>query len=122
MTATMPARTPSADRPLLVFRTTVRDASLVEVAASGDLDMSTSPQLQEALLAALAAHRPSHLMVDMAEVGFVDSSGLSALMHCRNVAERDGITLRVTNVQPLVRRVIMITGLVGPLLDPADRL
>ncbi|GIJ50700.1 hypothetical protein Val02_75860 [Virgisporangium aliadipatigenens] len=121
MTATMPARSPSADRPLLVLRTSVPEPAVVEIAASGDVDMSTSPQLREAIVEALDAHRPQRVTVDLADVAFVDSSGLSALMYCRNIAERDGITLRVTAAQPLVRRVFMITGLVDVLLEPADR-
>jgi anti-sigma B factor antagonist len=49
------------------------------VTVTGELDLYTAPQLQETLDAAIAG-TPHELVVDLSDVSFVDSSGLSVLI------------------------------------------
>jgi len=48
------------------------------VRLSGDLDMSTAPLVQVALMEALD-RRPSSMTLDLAGIGFADTAGLRAL-------------------------------------------
>jgi anti-anti-sigma factor len=86
----------------------------VRVVAAGEIDMSTAGQMQASLNAALDDH-PSGLVVDLAAVTFMDSSGIAALVHAHNRAAEAGATLTVVDPQPIVRRVLEITGMLPEL-------
>jgi anti-anti-sigma factor len=84
------------------------------VAIRGELDISTVDSIRVDLEAFLT-DRTDRIVFDLAELGFMDSSGIALLIQ---VANRVG-TIEVRNVTPIVRRVIEVTGL-GPTfgMDP----
>lgn len=88
------------------------------VYAQGDIDVETSRSMQAALADAL--QRSACVIVDLGEVGFVDSSGLSALVWGHRGANGAGGSLRVRGASPIVRRVLDITGLAPLFLIDAD--
>jgi len=49
------------------------------IAVRGDVDVYTAPQLWETIDAAIAG-TPHELVIDLTDVGFLDSSGLSVLV------------------------------------------
>lgn len=75
---------------------------------AGDLDGDTCAELEAALGAAAST---GSLVVDLAGLTFIDSSGITALVEAREACiGRDGaFSLRATT--PSVRRVLEITGL-----------
>ncbi|MEV0108363.1 STAS domain-containing protein [Nocardia sp. NPDC050799] len=77
------------------------------VTVRGEVDMASAPQLQAALEDAQRGGDP--LVVDMSEVGFLGSAGLSVLLVISEAAE-PGAGLRVV-VSDAVRRPIELTGL-----------
>jgi anti-sigma B factor antagonist len=84
-----------------------RVGTVVEVA--GDLDMSTTPQLRDGLLEVVESGARV-VVVDLAAVGFMDSSGLGALVVAyKAMRARDG-WLGLAGVQPPVRKVLSITS------------
>ncbi|MGC4768496.1 STAS domain-containing protein [Micromonospora sp. DT44] len=84
-----------------------RVGTVVEVA--GDLDMSTTPRLRDGLLEAVESGA-GVVVVDLAAVGFMDSSGLGALVIAyKAMRARDG-WLRLAGAQPPVRKVLSITS------------
>jgi anti-anti-sigma factor len=74
---------------------------------SGELDASTS----RGLLEQLQGPPGSSVVVDLSELTFMDSSGLGAIHLARRRAVKDGGTLVVCRPQPIVRRVLQLTGL-----------
>jgi anti-sigma B factor antagonist len=84
-----------------------RECMVVEVA--GDIDMATSPQLREGLQRVLDAGT-HNVVVDLAGVGFMDSSGLGALVVMFKVARERGGRLCVAAVQRQVRGILTITS------------
>lgn len=82
---------------------------------TGEIDLSTADELQSALDAALGAQDTSEVVVDLAEVGFLDSAGLRVLVSGQRTAEERSLGFRVTGAQPRVRKVIAITGLTDTL-------
>lgn len=93
-----------------------RVGTVIEVA--GDLDMSSTPQLRDRLHE-LTQGGARVVVVDLAGVGFMDSSGLGALVVAyKSLRERDG-WLGVAGASPSVRRVFSITSVdrVIPLFD-----
>ncbi len=79
----------------------------------GELDIATAPELV-AMLARLRAHEHP-VVLDLAEVTFIDSTGLTVLMDAHLDAERDGWAFTVRRASPAVRRVFELAG-VGRLL------
>src|SRR4051812_24710457 len=66
---------------------------------AGELDATTCGLLRDALEAQLRAGRP-RLVVDMAELEFIDSSGLSVLAEFAVKAARSGGQLALAAPQP----------------------
>ncbi|MGH8774114.1 MAG: STAS domain-containing protein [Jiangellaceae bacterium] len=90
------------------------------VAVSGDVDLTTAPVLRDHLLDRIELGE-RRLMVDLAEVGFLDSTGLSALVVAYHAATETRGALVVARARPPVRRVLEITRL-DVLLDHHDDL
>jgi anti-sigma B factor antagonist len=87
-------------------------SSGVTVAVSGDMDLSTSPVLLERLAAVALGEVGGELTIDLANVPFCDSAGITALIGLRQRCEQSGWLLRVANPQPAVRRMLVdFTGL-----------
>ena len=81
-----------------------------EVRLLGELDMSTAPQLREELLR-LATCGARTVTVDLSELGFVDSTGLSVLITGLKRLRQDGGEMTLRSPTPGTRRVLEITGL-----------
>lgn len=80
------------------------------VYVKGDIDIGNADGLPAALLAATSGTDTS-VLIDIAEVTFLDSSGLRAILICEATLSREGITLKVRNATEQSRRVFEISGL-----------
>lgn len=90
--------------------------SSVEVMVAGNLDMAAALQLETRLDALLAARDVQAVQLDLADVGFIDSAGLGALLAVRDRAGELGIDLAITPVSDRVRHILELTGL-GDIAD-----
>jgi anti-sigma B factor antagonist len=80
----------------------------------GELDIATAPELVEMLH---RFRRQNHaVVVDLAEVTFMDSTGLTTLMDAQVASESNGWSFAIRRASPAVRRVFDLAG-VGRLLD-----
>ena len=82
----------------------------VVVALRGQLDMAEAASVAVAL-AAVAASEPQ-IIVDLAALEFIDSSGVAALVRGRNLARRAGGELLLAAPQQQVLRVLTLTRLI----------
>ena len=83
------------------------DVTVVRLA--GELDLYNAPELREALVG-LAAERPARLVLDLAEVEFVDSTALGVLIEARSRMEnRKAFLLAAPGFE--TRRALQISGL-----------
>ncbi|SCL20917.1 anti-sigma B factor antagonist [Micromonospora rhizosphaerae] len=82
----------------------------VVLAPVGEIDMAGVRQLERALDAVLDRPGVVEVVVDLAEVAFLDSSGVATLLRAAAEAVGRGATLRVTNPRPVVARVLRITA------------
>jgi len=90
------------------FEVCIRDThGLVVVEVAGELDMATVPVLSNTL----AEMTGSTVVVDLQELTFMDSSGISALIHARKQLVRNGHGLVLTRPNANVERVLDIVGL-----------
>ncbi|MET7751609.1 STAS domain-containing protein [Micromonospora sp. NPDC005367] len=77
--------------------------------ARGELDMATSPQLRQGLQRLVDAG-DHHVVVDLAGVGFMDSSGLGALVVMFKALRDVGGRLSLAAAQPAVHSVLTVTS------------
>lgn len=84
---------------------------LVIAVLSGDLDLDRADAVRDSLAAAAAAPECRYLHVDVAEVTFIDSYALGALVSARNTAAGHGVTFTLRSPSQPVRKAIQVTGL-----------
>jgi anti-sigma B factor antagonist len=83
---------------------------IARLAVRSDLDIQTTDAVRDAGLDALAAGADV-LRLDLSDVPFIDSTGLSALVAIRNEAEATAATLILERPSRQVRRLLALTGL-----------
>lgn len=81
-----------------------------DVQIRGEIDLATAPEL-EAQVAGAFAGGPSSVVLDLAGLTFIDSSGLRALVALSNQAGSLGTSLALKNVPRHAQRVLDLTGL-----------
>jgi anti-sigma B factor antagonist len=82
------------------------DAAVVTVA--GEIDIASAPELRDALTQAVRGS-PRRLTVDLAQVSFIDSSGLNALASVTR--ESPDIEVVLASPSRQCRRVLEVSGL-----------
>jgi anti-sigma B factor antagonist len=98
---------------------TMTEATAV-VCPAGEVDLASAPRLATALANVLACPGVTTVVVDLAGVTFLDSSGLATLVTAWHDAQEAGVALRLTpTARPHVAQVLSITG-VDELLRPVD--
>jgi anti-sigma B factor antagonist len=77
---------------------------------AGDVDLHTASMLRERAVAVVAEGVP-HLVVDLAQVDFVDSTGLSALISLLHTAQKADGSVRLAAVPDRLVRMVNMTGI-----------
>ena len=91
----------------------------VRVVLHGELDLATVEVLRAELAELAWRHRT--VVLDLSELGFIDSTGLELLLAMKQDAERGGWRFSIrSHCSPPVRRAMELTALDGLLLDHAD--
>jgi anti-sigma B factor antagonist len=80
------------------------------VRARGEVDIYTGPSLRDVLRDAMATG-PTKMVIDMTDVSFIDSSGLSVIIGAHKRAEDTGIELVLQGPTARVLRLLELTGL-----------
>lgn len=97
------------DKQMLAIAVRDRGADVV-IAVSGEIDFATTPELLAVAEPLAAAGRT--LLLDLDEVPFCDSSGLSALVRLhKKCLDAGGGALRLARLRPQVEATITVTML-----------
>ena len=99
----------SADLPYLGITTDRRGPRIV-LRLRGELDVSNLDRLRQ-VLDRLLESGPQAVVVDLAKLTFADCGSLSVLVSAHQRLARQGQGLILTDPQPLVRRLLAVTGL-----------
>jgi anti-sigma B factor antagonist len=86
------------------------DGGATVLALGGELDLASSPML-EAELKRVGAQNPELLIVDLRELAFMDSTGLSALVRAYHRAREAGGRFGLVNGPPQIQRLLSLTGI-----------
>ncbi|MFB4165181.1 STAS domain-containing protein [Alteribacillus sp. JSM 102045] len=76
----------------------------------GEVDAYTAPQLRDALLP-LTENEGAKVIVDLSEVDYIDSTGLGIFIGALKSSNSNNSTLKLTGLNPRVKRLFSITGL-----------
>ncbi len=80
------------------------------VVLSGEIDFSVAPRVRERLMECLRAGAPE-VVVHLAGLDYVDSSGLALLIEARKRLLEAGRTIRIADISPQVRKIFNLTQL-----------
>src|SRR4051794_26509615 len=94
---------PMSDAP---FEITV-DVDALTVAVRGDIDMATAGEVKRAIEAMIAKRTDGNIVVDLANVGFIDSSAVGVLIQAWEATRR----IVVRHPRPQALRVFSMTGI-----------
>lgn len=86
------------------------DAHTQIVALSGEIDVYTAPELRQRLGETMH-DGPPHLVIDLAEVRYIDSSGLSVLLEIHKRAQAERRRASIICAQPQILKLFALTGL-----------
>jgi anti-anti-sigma factor len=75
----------------------------------GELDLATVEKLRSALKDSVDSSR--HVVIDLSELGFIDSSGLRELYRATTASGRDGWRLELVGTQGDVLQTIRMSGM-----------
>lgn len=102
------------ERPKLPMQVEVEktDGDAV-IKLSGRLDINTSPNLRKAALTLYTKRKCKNLVVDFADVSFIDTSGLATLVEILVTAKEQRAQLTLSAMKTKVRYLIDVNGLTG---------
>ena len=93
------------------FRVTTRsDGARTIVVAHGELDLGTVPAVEREVQE-LRARGVTQVVLDLRELTFIDSSGLSLLLRLDAEARANGFSFAITEGDGPVRRLLQLTDL-----------
>ncbi len=86
----------------------------LELKLYGSLDLDSSRRLQDLLSWIIDSQaRQPRLVVDLAQVNYISSSGVGALTVGLTAARKRDIRFQIKNLQPKVRSIFVLLGLMG---------
>jgi len=92
----------------MVIRTERIDDQRLVIRVSGEIDVYNAPTLGETVKAHTGSYRV--IVVDLSEVGYIDSAGIGMLSGCQGHVEELGGQLRIVTTNERVLRAIRIAG------------
>ncbi len=102
---------PHEPEPIGFWVTRSDEASGVVVTLHGELDVAAAPQLEK-LLDEIRAEKHRHVMVELSDLGFVDSAGVSVLIKAKKEADEEGAEFLLRRPTAQVHRVFALVGMV----------
>jgi anti-sigma B factor antagonist len=90
--------------------TVEQDQKDVRVRIAGELDIATVPRLDH-VLNGLAGNGHNRLLLDLDDVDFMDSSGVSAIVRAQRAADSSGHRLTVFYKSPQVQQLFKLTNM-----------
>jgi anti-sigma B factor antagonist len=87
-----------------------RANDVATVALRGEVDVLNVDQVRVALVEALETH-PRTVVVDLADLSFIDSTGLGAIIFGFQRARDEGIEFQLANPTRGVHQILVLSGL-----------
>ncbi len=82
-----------------------------EIVVAGEIDFSVTPTARERLWAVLDREKSREIVLEMADLRYIDSSALALLIEMRKLLAEAGKTVRIRSISPQVRKLFDLTQL-----------
>ncbi|GHK05176.1 anti-sigma factor antagonist [Streptomyces sp. NPDC003753] len=99
----------SAEQTPLSIDVTMPREDVALVTVKGFLDVDTATELQHHL-ANQMHHGRQHLLLDLSEVPFMDSSGINIILNAYKETRQVGGSIGLIDPAPAVQRILDLTG------------
>ena len=86
-------------------------AEMMFVSLTGELDQMTADQVKLRLMTAMIAHEIKHIVFNLKELTFMDSSGIGIILGRYNQVKEAGGKVFVVGMNPTVDKVFHLSGL-----------
>ena len=93
------------------------DGKRITAALYGDIDHHSAREMRQELDEVITRSQPEMLIIDMDNVGFMDSSGIGLLLGRLRTVHYYGGELIVKNARSEIAAVIRLSGLSGLLVE-----
>ena len=90
-----------------------QDAEGVWVRLRGRLNIDSSPDFRDRLLAILRAQPSGIVTVDMTDVSYIDASGIATLIEGLRIAHNRGLTLGLNGLQDRLVHLFKVSGVLA---------
>jgi anti-anti-sigma factor len=97
----------------LSITTSTLTGGVVEIAPRGEIDVETAHEVRDAVAGQLSDSRPVRIELNLRQVTFIDSVGISALVAAFQITSVGGVKLVVTKPSRFAHRQLWVTGLLG---------
>jgi anti-sigma B factor antagonist len=97
----------------LSITTSALASGTVEILPAGEIDVENAFEIREAVAAQLTEAPPGRIELNMRDVTFIDSVGISALVAAFQLASVSDVKLVVTHPSRFAHRQLWVTGLLG---------
>jgi len=81
-----------------------------EFALVGEVDISNAHYFRKQLETALAEVR-QNITIDLAQLNYIDSTGLGVIIGVYGSVKKDGLSVKVLNPKDNVKKLLVISGL-----------
>jgi len=88
-----------------------KEGDAVIASVRGEIDLHNSPELRGEILSLLSEHSPRRLVLNLAEVPYMDSSAIAVLVEAMQKLRKTGGRVCLTNLQPRVKSLLDIAKL-----------
>ncbi len=78
---------------------------------SGEIDHHSAKKMREEIDARLFKDKPSVLVLDFSEVGFMDTSGIGLIIGRSEIADAIGARVRLVGLSGTMRKVVKLSGI-----------
>ena len=93
------------------------DGKRMTAAFSGDIDHHAARDMRRELDEVIERSQPELLIIDMEQVGFMDSSGIGLILGRLRAVRAFGGAVTIKNARPEIAAVIRLSGLSGLLVE-----
>ncbi len=95
----------------MIYMEKSQDGDKINIKLKGKITFENTGEIREKMKEILRNDEIKHLVIDMEEVSFVDSSGLGLLVSIKNTMIRKDGTFSMVNLSDTVRKIMKQTGL-----------
>lgn len=93
------------------------DGKRITAALSGDIDHHAARSVRAELDEVIARSQPEMLILDLENVGFMDSSGIGLILGRLKAVQACGGDIIIKNARPNIAAVIRLSGLANLLVE-----